>query len=58
MKRKKSKRIIAFEKAGLIGCLNGTGINSKNYKKIIYKQEKKWIKDHTFFIICVLFVFM
>lgn len=27
-----SKRMQAFRKAGLIGCFNGTRINSQNYK--------------------------
>lgn len=28
-----------FRKAGLIGCLNDTGLTSKNYKKEIYKEN-------------------
>jgi hypothetical protein len=27
-----TERMQAFRKAGLIGCLNGTGVTSKNYK--------------------------
>lgn len=28
-----------FRKAGLIGCLNNTGLTSKNYKRELYKDN-------------------
>lgn len=31
-----STRMARFRKAGLIGCLNDTGVTSANYKEIIY----------------------
>lgn len=33
-----SNRMIRFKKAGLIGCLNETGVTSSNYKKVIYNS--------------------
>lgn len=35
--KKLSKRMRALRKAGLIGCLNGSGITSENYKRNIKK---------------------
>jgi hypothetical protein len=31
-----SARMARFRQAGLIGCFNGTGVTSSNYKEIIY----------------------
>ena len=33
-----SNRMAKLKKAGLIGCLNDTGITSSNYKKNIYES--------------------
>lgn len=35
------KKLTLLEKTGLIGCLTGTGVTSKNYKDILYKKELK-----------------
>ena len=32
-------KLAKFRKAGLIGCLNDTGLTSKNYKNEIYKDN-------------------
>ena len=34
-----SSKLDKFRKAGLIGCLNDTGLTSENYKKEIYKKS-------------------
>jgi len=34
-------RLANLEKTGLIGCLNGTGVTSKNYKDILYLSVGK-----------------
>ena len=36
-----SARMARFKKAGLIGCLNDTGVNSGNYREIIRDSYNK-----------------
>jgi hypothetical protein len=36
---KKSSKLEKFRKAGLIGCLNDSGLTSKNYKDELYKNS-------------------
>ena len=36
---KQSSKLNKFRKAGLIGCLNDSGLTSKNYKDELYKND-------------------
>ncbi len=39
-----SDRVKRFEKAGLLGCFDGTGVNSENYKEVLSgNSAPEWI---------------
>jgi hypothetical protein len=40
MGKKESKRMSMLRKRGLIGCLNGSGVTSINYKEKLYGAKK------------------
>lgn len=33
-----------LKKHGLLGCLNGTGVTSENYKEYLYGDRMEWIE--------------
>jgi hypothetical protein len=37
-----SPRMKRLRECGLIDCLKGTGITSKNYKKFLYSNSASW----------------
>ncbi len=37
-KKAKISRLDILEESGLIGCLSGTGVTSKNYKDALFKK--------------------
>lgn len=41
---KLSERMERFNKAGLLGCFDGTGVTSENYKEYLNGKNMNWIK--------------